>query len=155
MRCTHTQGSACLPAGRPPPPRAGTGVRSSRRRSPEPESQRASAAPGQPPDAARSAVPTRLSVPAEDGAPNQPDDAPASSEDGPTAAAPINRRGSRKIGPPRTHPNGPPRTQGVRAIVRVVREWVGGMGGAAAPGAGAPKAVGAGPRLPDLPPNFR
>lgn len=33
---------ACRPAGRPPPPRAGTGVRSSRRRSPEPESRRAS-----------------------------------------------------------------------------------------------------------------
>lgn len=40
-------------------------------------------------------------------------------------------------------------------MVRVVREWVGGAGGAAAPGAGAPKAVGAGPRLLDLPPNFR
>lgn len=33
--------------------------------------------------------------------------------------------------------------------------WARGVGDAALGGLGAPKAVGAGPRLPDLPPNFR
>lgn len=35
------------------------------------------------------------------------------------------------------------------------REWVRDAGVAVVGGAGAPKVVGAGPRLPDLPPNFR